>query len=56
FSDLSQTLEDSRKTRKTLGRLGRLLGKSSNVFYAKRLPTKFSRSLPKFSTQSGTKG
>ena len=53
FSDLRQILEDfwdnSWKT------LGRLLGKSSNVFYARRLPTKFSESLPKSSAQSGTK-
>ncbi|KAG5393083.1 hypothetical protein IGI04_023046 [Brassica rapa subsp. trilocularis] len=31
-----------------------LLGKSSNVFYARRLPTKFSGSLLKSSGQSGT--
>ena len=46
FSDLNQTLEnfseDSWKT------LGRLLGKSSNAFYARRRPTKSSGSLPKF--------
>ncbi|WZY93133.1 hypothetical protein YC2023_065462 [Brassica napus] len=40
-------LEDSRKT------LGRLLGKSSNAFYARRLPTKSSGSLPKSYIKSG---
>ncbi|KAL0835967.1 hypothetical protein Bca101_087856 [Brassica carinata] len=36
--------------------LGRLLGKSSNAIYARRLPTKSSQSLmPKSSAQSGTK-
>ncbi|WZY87340.1 hypothetical protein YC2023_033724 [Brassica napus] len=34
--------EDSWKT------LGRLLGKSSNAFYARRRSTKSSKSLPKF--------
>ena len=46
FSDLNQTLEDfSEDSWKTLGRL---LGKSSNAFYARRRPTKSSGSLPKF--------
>ncbi|KAG5406882.1 hypothetical protein IGI04_013001, partial [Brassica rapa subsp. trilocularis] len=52
LSDLNQTLEnflkDSWKT------LGRLLGKSSIAFYARRRPTKFSGSLPKFPAQSYT--
>ncbi|KAF3508960.1 hypothetical protein F2Q69_00003604 [Brassica cretica] len=43
---LNQTLEDfSEDSWKTLGRL---LGKSSNAFYARRRPTKSSGSLPKF--------
>ncbi|KAL0673854.1 hypothetical protein Bca4012_001835 [Brassica carinata] len=46
---IDSTLLDSRKT------LGRLLKKSSNVFYARRRPTKPSGSLPKSSAQSGTK-
>ena len=45
-----KTLRNSRKT------LGRLSKKSSNVFYARRLPTKSSRSLPKSYAQSGYKG
>ena len=53
FSDLKQILEDfldnSWKT------LGRLLGKFSNVFYARRLPTKSSESLLKSFVQTGTK-
>ncbi|KAL0747454.1 hypothetical protein Bca101_029456 [Brassica carinata] len=53
FCDFSEdywkNLINSRKT------LGRLLEKSSNVFYARRLPTKSSGSLPKSSAQSGTK-
>ena len=52
FLDLSQTLknfsEDSWKT------LRRLLGKSSNAFYAIRLPTKSSGSLLKSYAQSDT--
>ncbi|KAF3554956.1 hypothetical protein F2Q69_00013151 [Brassica cretica] len=46
---LRKLLEDYWKT------LGRLLGKSSNVFYARRLPVKSSESLPKSSVQGGTK-
>ena len=45
FLDLSKTLEDFSKT----------FGKSSSVFYARKFPTKSSRSLPKSSAQSGTK-
>ena len=49
FSDLNHTLEDfledSWKT------LGRLLGKSSNAFYARRRPTKSSGSLPSLNMQ-----
>ncbi|KAF2596817.1 hypothetical protein F2Q68_00008877 [Brassica cretica] len=64
FSDLRQILEDFwDNSWKTLGRLSkdsrktlrRLLRKSSNAFYARRLPTKSSESLPKSSAQSGTK-
>ena len=64
ISDLSQTLEyfleDSWKTLRRLlehsqKTLGKLLGKSSNVFYARRLPAKSSESLPKSSAQGGTK-
>ncbi|KAL0753309.1 hypothetical protein Bca101_090977 [Brassica carinata] len=47
--DSSKTLRNSRKN------LGRLLEKSSNVFYARRFPTKSLGSLPKSSSQSGTK-
>ncbi|CAN6890992.1 unnamed protein product, partial [Brassica oleracea] len=50
---LIRLLEDSRKT--SWETLGRLLEKSSNVFYARRLPTKSSGSLPKSSVQSDTK-
>ncbi|KAL0771804.1 hypothetical protein Bca101_036955 [Brassica carinata] len=46
---LRNLLEDYWKT------LGRLLGKSSNVFYGRRLPAKSSESLPKSSVQGGTK-
>ena len=46
FSDLNQTLEDfSEDSWKTLGRL---LGKSSNAFYARKRPMNSSGSLPKF--------
>ncbi|KAL0660627.1 hypothetical protein Bca4012_097464 [Brassica carinata] len=64
FSYLRHILEDFwDNSWKTLGRLakdsrktfGILLGKSSNVFYARRLPTKSSESLLKSSAQSGTK-
>ncbi|CAN6840877.1 unnamed protein product [Brassica oleracea] len=52
FSNLRQTLidfsEDSRKTSQNT------LCKSSNAFYARRLPTKSSGSLPESSAQSGT--
>ncbi|WZZ65509.1 hypothetical protein YC2023_076879 [Brassica napus] len=49
--DLSQTLEDfSEDFWKTLGRL---LRKSSNAFYARRCPTKYSRSLPKSESDFG---
>ena len=52
FPGLNQTLEDfSEDSWKTLERL---LGKSSNAFYARRRPTKSSGSLPKFSAQSYT--
>ncbi|CAN7090816.1 unnamed protein product, partial [Brassica rapa subsp. narinosa] len=40
--------EDFRKTSQNT------LGKSSNAFYARRLPTKSSGSLPKSYVQSGT--
>ena len=46
---LRRLLKDSRKT------LGRLIENSSNIFYARILPTKSSWSLPKSSAQSGTK-
>ncbi|KAF3496026.1 hypothetical protein DY000_02053929 [Brassica cretica] len=46
---LVRLLENSRKT------LGRLLGKSYNVFYGRRFPTKSSGSFLKSSAQSGTK-
>ncbi|WZZ69941.1 hypothetical protein YC2023_081311 [Brassica napus] len=48
--DFWKTFRNSQKT------LGRLPKKSSNVFYARRLPTKSSRSLPKSYAQSGYKG
>ncbi|KAL0652489.1 hypothetical protein Bca4012_095180 [Brassica carinata] len=66
FQSLKDFSEDSWKTlrnsRETLGRLrnsrktlGKLFEKSSNVFYARRLSTKSSESLPKSYVQSGTK-
>ncbi|CAG7901227.1 unnamed protein product [Brassica rapa] len=52
FSDLRETLKDfSEDPRKTFQNT---LGKSSNAFYARRLSTKSSGSLRKFSAQSGT--
>ncbi|WZZ03526.1 hypothetical protein YC2023_089447 [Brassica napus] len=52
FSDLRETLKDfSEDSRKTFQNT---LGKSSNAFYARRLSTKSSGSLPKSSAQSGT--
>ena len=44
FSDLTQTLKDFSENLRRL--LGRLLGKSFNAFYARRLPTKFAGRLP----------
>ncbi|KAF2552154.1 hypothetical protein F2Q68_00033711 [Brassica cretica] len=46
-ANLRQTLKDFSDSRKTLS-------KSSNAFYARRLPTKSSGSLLKSSAQSGT--
>ncbi|KAF3560235.1 hypothetical protein F2Q69_00015529 [Brassica cretica] len=51
FSYLSQTLENFSEDSWKI--LGRLLGKSSNVFYARRLPAKSSGSLPKSYAQGG---
>ncbi|KAG5378126.1 hypothetical protein IGI04_025968 [Brassica rapa subsp. trilocularis] len=55
-SDMSQTLEVfSEDSWKTLRNSRKTLGKTSNIFYARRLHTKSSRSLPKSYAQSGYK-